>query len=278
MERRNGLVNRVDAIAGSISQSPRMRRLLFIAGLSRASCNYNSAEESAPDLSTNVYVVPPGFPNTEVVRRPSALEILETAGIAFPEQGSAIYNPATSHLIVRNAQEQMEVVEAFIDTLVQRVEKQIDLTLREIEDWNGILGTPREPSRGRHGPAPPCLLRERSFLRCSEPSTAGSSGRKNKVRRGIAGVFTAPQFQVVIRALGEKLGEKAILSPPSVMALSGQSVLDQGDDKRWGIVPVIGADEQARRGSKLMAEGNPEPAIEPSLGYSTRKLSLRDRG
>jgi len=96
------------------------------------------------DLFTNVYVVPPTFLSTGgggggdgggggaadpfadpveagggiVGGRQTAKQILESAGISFGTGASAIYNAGTSQLIVRNTQDQMELVEAFIESIV----------------------------------------------------------------------------------------------------------------------------------------------------------------
>ena len=110
------------------------------------------------DLFTNVYVVPPTFLSTDggggggggaasadpfadpvaaggatLSGRRGAKEILESAGISFAGGASAIYNASTSQLIVRNTQDQMELVEAYIESIVQGVEKQIYITARFVE-------------------------------------------------------------------------------------------------------------------------------------------------
>jgi len=63
----------------------------------------------------------------------------------------------------------------------------------------------------------------------------------NVAKRGIVGVFTDPQFQITIRAALKELALKEIPAS-SIMARSGEHALVQDAAKRWGIVPVIGAD------------------------------------
>ncbi|MEX2579595.1 MAG: Amuc_1098 family type IV pilus outer membrane protein [Verrucomicrobiales bacterium] len=245
------------------------------------------------DLFTNVYVVPPTFlsmaagdggggggtadpfaaePSTDrgIRGRQTAKEILEGAGITFTGGGSAIYNPATSQLIVRNTADQMELVEAYIESIVSGVEKQIYITSRFVEigeedgeelgfDW--LLGpfnlgtTPRVFAGGgtsgnqigtsgsedftfvNPGTQLPvginpltAGLRSGSgaidgnsidalIAQASGVGDAGSSVAPGIF--GISGVFTDPQFQVMIRALSQKKGVD-LLSAPSVMARSGQ--------------------------------------------------------
>jgi len=92
------------------------------------------------DLYTNVYQVPPTFLNAggsgdggasgpvdpfapdagggaALSARPDARQILERAGVTFGEGSSAVYNPATGQLIVRNSQDQMELTEAMVESL-----------------------------------------------------------------------------------------------------------------------------------------------------------------
>jgi len=248
------------------------------------------------DLFTNSYVVPPTFQSMGdgggaggapavadpfadppaaggggiTGRRRGAKEILEAAGITFGTGASAIYNPATSQLIVRNTAEQMELVEAYIDSIRTGVEKQIYITSRFVEiaqedneelgfDW--LLGafnfgtTPRVFGAGgtvgnvSNPPGPsdfsfvnpgtqlpvgfnPLTRGLRSggqaidgnsidaLIAASAGDFGGGSAMAPAVF-GISGVFTDPQFQVMIRALSQKKGVD-LLSAPSVMARSGQ--------------------------------------------------------
>jgi general secretion pathway protein D len=250
------------------------------------------------DIFTNVYVVPPTFlstdggggagggggaaaadPFAEPVAagggaapggRRNAKQILESAGITFGAGASAIYNATTSQLIVRNTQDQMELVEAYIESIVQGVEKQIYITSRFVEiseedgselgfDWllgpfnlgsnprvfgaggtvgnqvgaglpndysfvnpatqipvgfNNLTAGLRSGSRAIDGNSIDALITEAA-------GTTGSGSVMAPAVFGIAGVFTDPQFQVMIRALDQKKGVD-LLSAPSVMARSGQ--------------------------------------------------------
>ena len=89
---------------------------------------------STPDseMFTNKYTVPPTFlqagpsantpgtydpfaPGDNVgTQRLSAKQVLENAGISFPTGATAIYNPGTSTLIVKNTPDQMELVEMYL--------------------------------------------------------------------------------------------------------------------------------------------------------------------
>jgi general secretion pathway protein D len=249
------------------------------------------------DLFTNVYVVPPTFLSTDgggggggggaaaadpfadpvaagggagPGSRRSAKEILESAGISFAGGASAIYNKSTSQLIVRNTSDQMELVEAYIESINSGVEKQIYITSRFVEiseedgeelgfDW--LLGPfnlgPSPRVFGSGGTTGDQIgtgnAADFSFVNPSTQLPVGfnnvTAGNRSGSRAidgnsidalisraagggqglsamapavfGIAGVFTDPQFQVMIRALSQKKGVD-LLSAPSVMARSGQ--------------------------------------------------------
>jgi beta-lactamase regulating signal transducer with metallopeptidase domain len=86
-------------------------------------------------MYTRVYRVPPDYltggavpsdpfaagkaPTTAVIGR-TARQLLEEQGIAFPEGTSAIYNPKSSHLIVRHYKGALDQIGAIIDRLNKR--------------------------------------------------------------------------------------------------------------------------------------------------------------
>ncbi|HBJ84568.1 MAG TPA: hypothetical protein DDZ88_11995 [Verrucomicrobiales bacterium] len=65
--------------------------------------------------------------------RITALEILKSKGIPFPEGSSANYTPSTGELLVRNTEENMKLVEAFIASIKQYAPRNIIMTLHVIE-------------------------------------------------------------------------------------------------------------------------------------------------
>ncbi|MDP1591160.1 MAG: hypothetical protein Q8M07_25625, partial [Prosthecobacter sp.] len=97
--------------------------------------------EDASPMVTRTYRVPPDFlvagggdfgaaaapadpfaagaPNAgaALIARPSAKQILEAQGIVFPEGASASFNPATSQIVVRNTQANLDLAEAMVDTI-----------------------------------------------------------------------------------------------------------------------------------------------------------------
>lgn len=244
------------------------------------------------DLFTNQYTVPPTFlsggnqggggggapadpfapepaAGPAAITRQTAKQILENAGITFAQGATAIYNPGTSTLIVKNTPDQMDLVEAYIESIKGGVEKQIYITSKFIEigeevgkelgfDW--LLGgfnigsTPRvfggggttggqagafnatdytfvNPGVGVPVGSNPVTSALRSGTRAIDTNSidaliaeaGGGASNTNQAAPavfGISGVFTDPQFQLMIRALNQKKGVD-LLSAPSVMARSG---------------------------------------------------------
>ena len=70
----------------------------------------------APDASKDPFAPPAPEPNLPVgkIPRKSAQQILEAAGITFPEGSSASYNSLTSVLKVTNTQPNLDLVEAYV--------------------------------------------------------------------------------------------------------------------------------------------------------------------
>jgi general secretion pathway protein D len=199
----------------------------------------------------------------------TARQVLENAGITFAPGSTAIYNPGTSTLIVKNTPDQMDLVEAYINSIRTGVEKQIFITSKFIEiseelgkelgfDWMlggfNIGSAPRVfGAGGTPGGAPgsanpldytfinpgvnvpvgtnPVTSALRSGTRAIDTNSidaliAEASGGQSVTNRsapsvfGIAGVFTDPQFQLMMRALNQKKGVD-LMSAPSIMARSG---------------------------------------------------------
>ncbi|MCB1225576.1 MAG: hypothetical protein KDK99_07195 [Verrucomicrobiales bacterium] len=85
------------------------------------------------DLSTEmyqrIYQVPPDFlargggardeqpSGSGLIQRRSTFDLLKDQGIVFPEGASAVYNKVTNQLIVRNSQPNLDLVEAFVESL-----------------------------------------------------------------------------------------------------------------------------------------------------------------
>ncbi|MEM0968281.1 MAG: hypothetical protein AAGJ31_02930, partial [Verrucomicrobiota bacterium] len=156
------------------------------------------------DLYTQVFNVPPTFGQSSPTADPLATDarsdpkphpttqsILEAVGVAFPPGATAIYNPATSQIIIRNLQSELDLVEAYVDSLQANIDQQMLVTMKLIKlpsesakEW--LNGNPTHPAR-------------------------------------LEGVYTEPQFRVVLRAI-HQLKDAEQQSLPSVVARSGQSI------------------------------------------------------
>lgn len=70
---------------------------------------------------------------SNLIARRTAKQILEGAGIAFPEGSSASYNPATSQLVVRNTQPNLDLVEAYVESITKSAPKMVVITSKFVE-------------------------------------------------------------------------------------------------------------------------------------------------
>ncbi|CAN5771672.1 hypothetical protein BH11VER1_BH11VER1_10580 [soil metagenome] len=203
---------------------------------------------------------------TSLPTKVGAKEILMNQGIVFPEGASATFIAATSQLIVKNTQPNLDQVEAFVDSIRGKVPQQIYITTKFVEvsqkntdelgfDWLvgafGMGGSDRVyGAGGTVGNSPNGAVSAVDFPITSpggtpiggNPITRGNRSGSvaiipdsidgllnaqnlvSTVAPGVfsmAGVFTDPQFAVVMRALSQKKGVD-LMSAPSVTTRSGQ--------------------------------------------------------
>lgn len=202
---------------------------------------------------------------TSIQKREAAKDWLISQGVTFGPQASAIYVPSSTKLIVRNTQEQLDLVESIIaagesgNGIVQiEIEsKFVEISQNNLKelgfDW--LLGASNVPGSNRifsgggtAGTSPAVNPADYTFVAPngttigSNPVTAGNRSGTNAISQnaidalifGIAGnsalapgiaalsgVFTDPQFQLVIRALNQKKGVD-LLSAPRVTTKPGQ--------------------------------------------------------
>ena len=256
--------------------------------------------EQSADLLTKEYRVPPGFisstvnveasnlnaPATRVggaaptgtakdtqestgghqlVNREGAREFLESQGVPFPPGASANFLPQSSRLIVRNTEDNLELVDALVEQANVSGPKQVEIESKFVEitqnnlkelgfDW--LLGQFNIPgsnkifgSGGTSGTSAAVNPADFPFTPPGSttpvgqfPITAGNRSGTAAISANaidallfptmgasaaapgifaLAGVFTDPQFQVVVRALNQKKGVD-LLSAPKVTTKSGQ--------------------------------------------------------
>ena len=190
-----------------------------------------------------------------------AKDFLSASGVTFGPGSFAMYSPASSSLIVKNTQEQLDLVERIIE--IQGTEgniKQIEIQAKFVEisqtntkelsfDW--MLGQSNIPGNfnvftggGTSGTSPASVAADFPFAANTgdAPVTAGNrSGQlalsanavdsllfgtagASKLAPGIASIIgsgTDPTFQLVMRGLNQKKGVD-LLSAPRVTTKSGQ--------------------------------------------------------
>jgi general secretion pathway protein D len=212
----------------------------------------------------------------QLVGRADAKTMLQSMGVQFPittlpdgrtDTASATFWPHTGVLIVRNTQDNLDMVDALVDQANASQPKQVEIESKFIEinqnnlkelgfDWllgpfsingkvfgsggtagNGTAVNPAnfpfvDPATNVPIGQNPVTAGNRSgnvaiTANALDALLAGTTGGASAVAPGIfglAGVFTNPQFQVVIRALNQKKGID-LLSAPSVTTKSGQRAI-----------------------------------------------------
>jgi len=221
---------------------------------------------ASPTGEVGALAAPPGGDATGAGRaltgRVDAVEFLKSAGVTFPEGATAIYIPLNSRLLVRNTQDNLDLIDTLVaiqntgPTQVEIEAKFVEITqsnLKELSfDW--LLGQANVPGSqkifgagGTSGNTPATNAADFGFIVPGGapvgglPVTGGnrsgslaiSSNAIDSLLFGVpgasslapgvlslAGVFTDPAFQVVVRALDQKKGVD-LLSAPRVTTKSG---------------------------------------------------------
>jgi len=70
---------------------------------------------------------------SSLIKRKNAKEILMEQGVAFPEGASAVFSASTSQLIVKNTAPNLDLVEAYIESIGRDTPKQIFITAKFVE-------------------------------------------------------------------------------------------------------------------------------------------------
>src|SRR5438067_3916358 len=203
----------------------------------------------------------------QLVGRADAITMLKSMGVSFPPGASATFWPHSGTLIVRNTQDNLDMVDALVDQANISQPKQVSIESKFVEinqsnlkelgfDWllgpfslNGkVFG-----AGGTAGNGVPTNSANFPFVDPAtgvpigqNPVTSGNRSGNFAVSAnaldallmpglgqvagvapgifGLAGVFTNPQFQVVVRALNQKKGID-LLSAPKVTTKSGQRAI-----------------------------------------------------
>jgi len=194
-----------------------------------------------------------------IADKESAKNWLISNGVQFNGAASAVYLAGSSRLIVRNTQDQLDLIDTIIESNQSTVSPQIEIESKFVEisqtnlkelsfDWT--LGQAHIPGNqnvffggGTNSTASsafPFVDTSGNVVGQNQVTSSNRSGNNaisaNAIDAllfgapmagpapavaAIAGVFTDPQFQVVIRALNQKKGID-LLSSPRVTTKSGQ--------------------------------------------------------
>jgi len=205
------------------------------------------------------------YNDRQLVGRADAKTMLQSMGVSFPASASATFWPHSGTLIVRNTQDNLDMVDALVDQANASAPKQVSIESKFVEinqnnakelgfDWllgpfslNGkVFGSGGTASNGVPVDPANFPFNNNGVPIGQNPVTSGNRSGDFAISAnaldallvpglgqvagvapsmfGLAGVFTNPQFQVVIRALNQKKGVD-LLSAPSVTTKSGQRAI-----------------------------------------------------
>jgi general secretion pathway protein D len=201
----------------------------------------------------------------QLVGRADAKTMLQSMGVSFLGGASATFWPHSGTLIVRNTQDNLDMVDALVDQANSSAPKQVSIESKFVEinqnnakelgfDWllgpfslNGkVFGSGGTAGNGVPVNSSNFPFNANGVPIGQNPVTSGNRSGDFAISAnaldallvpglgqaagvapsmfGLAGVFTNPQFQVVIRALNQKKGID-LLSAPSVTTKSGQRAI-----------------------------------------------------
>jgi hypothetical protein len=93
--------------------------------------------------NTKMYRVPSGFLSSSGHAEPStrrtARYILEACGIPFPEGATASYNPASSVMMVKNTNENLALVDAYVESITATAPKTVTFTTHVLQGPGPLL-------------------------------------------------------------------------------------------------------------------------------------------
>jgi len=224
--------------------------------------------ESTTEMITRVYKVPPDFltvqndsggagaapapaadpfaksgaagdaggGTSKLPTRKTAKEILIEQGIPFPDGSSAVFNPVTSQLVVRNTTPNMDAVEAYVESQSTRTPKQVYVTTKFVEvtqkntdelgfDW--LLGPFTVPGSqsiwGSGGAVSTSSTSSASSYPFSSPATGdiGANAVTSGLRSGSGAVSSDGIDSLLSGATSVAGSSTGAQKSPGIFALSG---------------------------------------------------------
>ncbi|MFZ4386696.1 MAG: hypothetical protein ACOYOI_00840, partial [Chthoniobacterales bacterium] len=255
-----------------------------------------------------------GDPNkARIAQRQEAKDYLISQGVDFPTGASANYRASGSKLVVRNTRDNIDVIDSLVDAAMGVAPSQVDIQTKFLEinqnnlqelgfSWllgpfsigGGVYGSGGgsaatatsdnfpfgNPMAGGAAMSPVGALRSGDGAitgNSVDSLLAGKTGLTDTVAPGIfsiAGVFSDPQFQLVIRALNQKKGID-LMAAPKVTTKSGVKatvkIINEFIYPRQYSPPTI---PQNTSNSPTASGFSPPPTVTPSFPSDFTKQDL----
>lgn len=186
------------------------------------------------------FAAPAGEPTFTI--KATAKDILQAAGISFPEGSSANYIPATSTLVIRNTPEQIALVEAYVMSISAGVERSIGVTAHLVQAPSSLLREATNNTRGLadHRDEWERLQEADGFSILSTNWIEGRSGQRAKVETRKD--FQIPGAAYLSYGLDSPKTEKGAIPDRAPAYLTGDFVAESIGTS-LEIDPVLGADQ-----------------------------------
>ena len=255
-----------------------------------------------------------GDPNkARLAQRQEAKDYLISQGVDFPTGASANYLASGSKLVVRNTRDNIDVIDSLVDAAMGVAPSQVDIQTKFLEinqnnlqelgfSWllgpfsigGGVYGSGGgsaatatsdnfpfgNPMAGGAAMSPVGALRSGDGAitgNSVDALLAGKTGLSDTDAPGIfsiAGVFSDPQFQLVIRALNQKKGID-LMAAPKVTTKSGVKatvkIINEFIYPRQYSPPTI---PQTVSNSTTPSSFSPPPTVTPSFPSDFTKQDL----
>lgn len=156
-----------------------------------------------------------------------AKEYLQNLGVEFPEGSGASYLPLSSKLIVKNSQENIDLIDAIIKASIEDAPYQLSIETKFIEvtedtlnqlGFNWLMGPLELGSSGlelsgENNNTQHTRIGDNSIDFIMNQNSHNAIAHTSPNILSVAGIYTSSQFQVVLRALQQKKGIDLMAAP-----------------------------------------------------------------
>ncbi|MFO1437901.1 MAG: M56 family metallopeptidase [Verrucomicrobiaceae bacterium] len=186
----------------------------------------NVPDKAANEWAVRVYKLPKNFPQEK-----SPVEVLKAAEVPFPKGADASFKDGK--LTVRNTKPNLELIDAWLDALIQAEEpkKHVHLNVKAVEMKGDLMKMMTE-----------FLESSTTKVEAVEPSFNAQPATPAAPRQfTLAGVFTAPQLEILMKRLAAEAGVKIeVINPKQQSQMYDLPAALGGSEMK--IDPVIGQD------------------------------------